>query len=199
VKIPGRIVLSLLWLLSASAGAWGLLKYENTPGGANETPSQWPSESRVTRQEGRSTLLVFMHPRCPCSRASLGELNRLLTRCEGEVSTHVFFIQPKDSTADWTETALQKSAEAIPGVNVQLDPEGEEARRFGAESSGYVALYNSKGQLLFSGGITAARGHAGDNAGENTIVALLNGENTRLKQTPVFGCCLRNQCAISIK
>jgi hypothetical protein len=192
-------MLSLLWLLAASAGAWGLLKYENTPGTADEAPSQWPSESRVVRQVGRPTLLMFMHPHCPCSRASLGELNRLLARCEGTIATRVLFVQPKGVADDWTETTLRKSAETIPGVDVQLDPEGKEARRFGAESSGYVVLYNTQGQLLFSGGITAARGHAGDNAGENTIIALLNGQKTNLKHTSVFGCSLQNQCTVSTK
>src|SRR5947207_2009112 len=118
VKIPGRIMLSLLWLLAASAGAWGLLKYENTPGTADETPSQWPSESRVARQPDRPTLLMFMHPRCPCSRASLEELNRLLTHCEGTVATHVLFVQPRGAPEDWTETTLHKSAETIPGVDL---------------------------------------------------------------------------------
>jgi hypothetical protein len=48
-----------------------------------------------------------------------------------------------------------------------------------------VAL-GTRGCLLFSGGITAARRHAGDNAGESAIVALLN------NQTLVFGCSLVN-------
>ena len=32
----------------------------------------------------------------------------------------------------------------------------------------------SEGALLFSGGITGARGHAGDNAGRARVLALLN-------------------------
>lgn len=142
---------------------------------------------------------MFAHPHCPCTRASIGELNRLLTRCQGPVAVHVLFIQPKDVVLEWTETALRKSAEAIPGVEVKLDPNGEEARHFGAESSGFLVLYGVDGELLFSGGITAARGHAGDNAGENVIVALLNGQATELKHTAVFGCSLHGQCLASSK
>ena len=112
---------------------------------------------------------------------------------------HVLFIQPKGVTLDWTDTALRRSTEAIPGVGVQLDPDGAEAHRFGAESSGYLVLYSAVGKLLFSGGITAARGHAGDNAGENAVVALLNGQNAELKHTDVFGCSLYNQCSASSK
>jgi hypothetical protein len=194
VKTRGHILLCALWLFAACAGGWGLLNYENTPTGAAETPLQWPPESRITRQQDRPTLLMFAHPHCPCTRASIGELNRLLTLCRSPLAMHVLFIQPKGVAPDWTETSLRKSVEAIPGVEVQLDPDGAEAHRFGAESSGYLVLYSPEGKLLFSGGITAARGHAGDNAGENAVVALLNGQNTELKRTDVFGCSFYNQC-----
>ncbi len=46
------------------------------------------------------------------------------------------------------------------------------------------------GTLLFSGGITGARGHAGDNAGRAAIVALLNQLNPATTATNVFGCSL---------
>ena len=142
---------------------------------------------------------MFAHPHCPCTEASVGELNRLLVRCQGPVAVHVLFIQPRDVTEDWTKSSLRKSAEAIPGTDVQLDPDGKEAHRFGAESSGYVVLYDADGQLLFNGGITGARGHAGDNAGENVVVALLNGQHVELKHTSVFGCSLHNQCPLPAK
>lgn len=188
------MTLCALWLLAASGGAGFLLNYENTPATAGETPAHWPADSRIALQENRPTLLMFAHPRCPCTRASVDELNRLLVACEGRVAAHVLFIQPRGTTEDWADSTLRKSAEAIRGVEVQLDPDGEEAHRFGAESSGYVVLYDRQGQLVFSGGITAARGHAGDNAGENIVIALLNGENAGLKSTPVFGCRLQDKC-----
>jgi hypothetical protein len=197
VKIPGHLIFSLFWLLVAGAGAWALMNYESTPTSAAETPSQWPAASQIKRDSGQPTLLMFAHPHCPCSRASVGELNRLLTRCQNPVAVHVIFIQPEGVPADWTETSLRKSAEAIHDVKVQLDPDGEEARRFGAESSCYVALYGENGKLLFSGGITDARGHAGDNTGENVVVALINNLHVELKHTPVFGCSLQDQCSTS--
>jgi hypothetical protein len=197
MKAFGRVMLCLLWLLVAGAGARSLLQYENTPGHSGQTPLSWPSDSHIPIQPGHSTLVMFAHPHCPCSSASIGELNRLLTRCEGPADVHILFIRPQGVTDGWTETSLRKSAEAIPGATVQLDPLGEEARRFGAESSGYVVLYNSEGHLLFSGGITGARGHAGDNAGENLVIAGVNGQKFYLKHTPVFGCSLQDNCTNS--
>ncbi len=192
-------MLCSLWLLASGAGAWALLKYESTPTGAAPAPSQWPAQSRIAREPGRPTLLMFAHPHCPCTRASIEELNRLMTRCQGRVNAQVFFIQPKDMPLEWTDTALRKSASAIPGVHVQLDPDGQEAQRFGAESSGYSVLYGANGKLLFSGGITVGRGHAGDNAGENVVVALLNGQPAKLNHTDVFGCSLYNECTVPSK
>jgi hypothetical protein len=44
--------------------------------------------------------------------------------------------------------------------------------------------------LLFQGGITASRGHEGENAGENAIVAIVNGRAAPQNKTLVFGCAL---------
>ncbi len=45
----------------------------------------------------------------------------------------------------------------------------------GSSTSGQVLLYDPSGRLAFSGGITAARGHVGDNAGSDAIVGLVMG------------------------
>jgi len=141
---------------------------------------------------------MFAHPRCPCTRASISEMNRLLARCEN-LSAHVLFIKPSSTPTNWTETASWKNAEAIPGVDVLVDPDGREARRFGAESSGYVVVYDKVGQLLFHGGITGARGLEGDNAGEELIAKFLSGEKPERASTPVFGCSLNDKCNDSSK
>jgi hypothetical protein len=190
VKTPGQVALCLAWLLAAGAGAWHLMRYENTPTGTAMTPRQWPAESRLSRGSGGFTLLMFAHPYCPCSRASIEELNRLLVHCRAAVNPHVLFVRPPGVTDDWTKTSLRKRAATIPGVKVELDPDGREARLFGAESSGHVVLFDPAGRLLFSGGITAARGHAGDNTGEDAVIALINGQDTQTHHADVFGCSL---------
>lgn len=124
----------------------------------------------------------------------MAELNRTLTHCKDLVTPHVLFVRPKGVSDDWMDTSLRKSVEAIPGVKSQIDNEGREAALFGAESSGYVVLYNPDGKLLFSGGITSARGHEGDNAGENLVLVGLSGHVAKLKHTPVYGCSLQDKC-----
>lgn len=133
---------------------------------------------------------MFLHPYCPCSRASVEELNRLLGQCQNSVSVNVLFVRPKGVADDWANTPLRKVAESIPGVHVMLDGDGTEARQFGAESSGYTVLYSSRGDLLFSGGITGSRGHAGENPGEDAVIALINGHSLPLTHSHVYGCDL---------
>ena len=134
--------------------------------------------------------MMFVHPRCPCSRASVGELARLLVQDRGLGSVHVLFINPPGMSPDWARTVLWEQAALIPGVTVQLDQNGVEAKRFGVETSGQTLLYDASGQLLFEGGITISRGHSGDSPGRSAVLALLSEGNAELSQTPVFGCPL---------
>ena len=109
---------------------------------------------------------------------------------QGRVSANVVFVRPKGFAEDWEKTDLWTSAALIPGVTVSSDDDGSEARRFGSQTSGQVVVYGTNGRLLFSGGVTAARGHSGDNDGSNSIIARLTGNGLSVEQTPVFGCPL---------
>lgn len=193
--IPMRIVLSAVWLLAIGAGIALMLNYENTSGAEGITSEHWPAKAQIPLDPRRDTLVMFAHPKCPCTRASMDELSSLMEKCGGKVAAHVLFLKPKNFTEDWVESGLWKRAAAIPNVTVQADPEGLTAQRFGAETSGYVLLYSPNGQLLFSGGITGSRGHAGDNAGEDAIVELATGQNPGITHTMVYGCSLLDGCS----
>ena len=181
-----------LWLPMVGFGLVVLWKYAASPGRASEV-SDWPLDAPIRRASDRSTLLMFAHPHCPCSRASVGELAILMTRAQKDVSARVLFYQPKSESAEWVRTDLWRSAAAIPGVEVLADPENAIASRFGAFTSGQTLLFERNGRLMFRGGITAARGHSGDNAGRDAVLALLHGPQAPLQSTPVFGCSLRGE------
>jgi hypothetical protein len=188
------ISLSLVWLVIVGTGFTLLARYQNASGSIGRTPSDWPHQTRVELDQKLNTLVMFVHPQCPCTRASMEELNRLLARCHGNVAAQVWFFKPAGFSADWTRSDLWRSAAAIPGVTVHEDPDGAQARLFGAETSGFVLLYDPHGKLRFKGGITGSRGHAGDNAGEDSVVSLLDGHGVSLTQTPVYGCSLLGEC-----
>jgi len=165
--------------------------YESTPGEVTTSPTQWPSNSQIEHNADRPTLVVFAHPRCPCTRASINELALIMAHCPDQVDARVLFFKPAGFSVGWEKTDLWTSAEAIPGVEVVSDEEGSEAKRFHATTSGYSLLYNSQGQLLFSGGITGSRGHSGDNAGRSAVESfLMNDQIDQTQQTFVFGCPL---------
>jgi hypothetical protein len=186
----GRIlgVAVLLWGAGISLGAAKLLRYENAPGELANAPVMWPGASNLQRTPGLPTIVVMGHPYCPCTRATIGELALLMTRLHGKATAVVSFIHPDGTPEHWEETDLWRSAAAIPGVTVVSDQSDREADLFHAQASGQTFLYDTDGRLRFNGGITAARGHAGDNIGRSSIVSLVTGEGEAQTSTSVYGC-----------
>jgi hypothetical protein len=189
---PVGIVLAVVWLILVIVGLSFFLRYENKPALAAAAPEQWPADSLVRLDSERPTLVMLAHPYCPCTRASIGELSLLMAHCQGRVKAVVLFLKPEGTSANWEKTDLWQSAASIPGVEVVSDPNGNEARQFHVATSGQTMLYDRLGRLLFKGGITASRGHSGDNAGRSAIVALVNQEIPDQTITAVFGCPLFN-------
>jgi hypothetical protein len=190
-RIFATSLFAIVWIAAVAFGLGSLFHYENTPGPVGVLSQEWPN-TQIERANDRPTLVMLAHPRCPCTIASVAELARIMARLQGKVAACVLLVKPNESGPDWEETSLRRSAEAIPGVKVIFDLNGVEARRFGAETSGHTLLFGADGHLLFSGGITASRGHAGDNAGESAIVALVNNQTPPQTQSLVFGCSLAN-------
>jgi hypothetical protein len=196
-----RLTSAVLWVLAVSIGLSILWSYENAPGVGAAAPSRWPHSSRLQRAPGSATLVMLAHPHCPCTRASIGELARLMAQSQGRLTAYVLFLKPAGFSDDWEKTDLWQSARSIPGVSALIDDNGTEARLFHAATSGQTMLYDVEGRLLFSGGITGSRGHAGDNAGRSAIVSLVNTGEAVRTETFVFGCQLfdeNSECQGSI-
>lgn len=193
-----------LWCLGAvawsvlAAGVWAwttryeFSTYEND---ARQTAQPWPTDSSMALAQHRFTLVFFIHPRCPCTRASLGELERTLTgtglSAAQQPKLNVVVSLPWDASQQWRDTDTVRRASALPRAELVWDAGGSEASRFGVVTSGAVRLYRPDGKLLFAGGVTASRGHEGDNAGSSRLWSLLS-ERCQTPQdvTPVFGCRL---------
>jgi hypothetical protein len=193
-----------VWALVLVAALGALWKYKLTPGAAATVVGRWPDASALTRSTQGPTLLMFAHPGCPCTRASLAELRSVMSSFEGKV-TAVVVVFDAGSGAGFGPTATTDAARTIPGVVVASDPGGREARRFGATTSGHVVLYDAKGVLRFSGGITPARGHQGGSPGKQRLLDVLAASSTqagprffdsvggRPLSSSVYGCSLEDR------
>jgi hypothetical protein len=193
---PGRPVQTALfvlgglsWLAAVGVGFAMLYRYKTAPADQEASLRRWPRESALHLDAERATLLVFAHPACPCTRATLAELARLMARVSSQVAVQVVVVEPPDAPSEWAGSDLADRAASIPGVLVVRD-DGREAARFQARASGFVALYDVKGRRMFSGGITPSRGHEGDSFGRRRILAALAGEAPDHDTSPVFGCAL---------
>lgn len=179
-----------LWLATLAGGFWHLLIYANTEGLAARSIPDWPASSKIKRSGGQASLVVFAHPRCPCSAATLGELERLLPKTKNKIENFVVFVKPNGLGDDWARESLWHKAQGIPGTHAHLDEGGKEAAIFGARTSGQTFLFDENGKLIFSGGITPGRGHMGDNNGRSAVLAFAENRPSEIKQTPVYGCAL---------
>jgi hypothetical protein len=138
-------------------------------------------------------LLMFVHPRCACSHASLVELGHLVARVRGRVAPTVVFVRPRGADdPDFARGELRTLAASMPDVAIVDDAGGVEARRFGAATSGATLVYDTNARLLFAGGLTSVRGHEGNSFGQERIVALLSGAAADRTDSPVFGCALED-------
>ena len=194
-----NLLICLVWILGVVTGLVVISNYESRPG---ENPGQsnlWPSTAAFTYSTEKPTVVMFVHPHCPCTRASLAEIARVHAVCRESVEFK--FVMFDAGTDEWRKSDLVETALSISENNHVWDFDGQEARRFKVKTSGHVLLYDAQGQLLFSGGVTSSRGHEGSNLGQTELIAkiksccaesrkLANVNGLEKVETPVFGCGL---------
>jgi hypothetical protein len=177
--------------LSTLIGMQALIRFDQTAGPVNAAPLRWPALSAIKRSGGRPEILVFAHPFCSCTGATIAELAQLSAQKKSGATTPQFtilFFRPRNS--GWAPNGLWKRAEGLKDAHVVWDDDGLEAKRFGARTSGYALLYSSEGSLLFRGGVTGSRGHRGDNYGLDELAASLDSQRPARVPSRVFGCAL---------
>ena len=165
-------VVTAIWICSVVAGTMLLARYSSSPGSAAGPPRSWPVIPGLPRQSSRPSLVMFVHPMCPCSRASINELARLTARCRDRMDLTALFVVPPGCPPDWYKSALWENANAIPGLRVIDDQGGRLASAFGVTTSGHCLVYDAEENLIFSGGITPGRGHEGDSLGQAIVTEI---------------------------
>jgi len=191
----GFVLLLGGWMAIVVTGLTALWRYEV----ALESRERRRRVGRGQRDRavpGRPTLIMWLHPHCPCSSASVEELDRVMAH----VGDHVAYTSCSRTSA-WRrcdEPALWTRAASIHGVSAVRDVGGVEARRFEVRTSGQTVLYDADGACA-SRSITGSRGHAGDNSGQQALLAAILGDAHAMPGAPVYGArCDRARGGMSV-
>lgn len=190
IKVENTLIIAALclWIVGITYGLRTLFVYAGTAGANGNPPPKWPTNAVIDPPHGLPVLVMIAHPQCPCTGASLVELAKIMSGRQSRLRAYILFLRPKDFPEAWTKSDLWNTAGGIPGVTVLRDFEGREALKFNVSTSGHTLLYDGNGNLVFSGGITGARGHAGDNRSADLIVFSIEHSNSANQTAPVFGC-----------
>jgi hypothetical protein len=178
------IVLGGVWLLAIAAGFFLLQVHASR--GHEAKPQSVPAVPSSLRGK----LVVFAHPHCPCFRNSLANFAEIVKLAGLDGKAEVLFVRPDGTPENWEKGRTWNAARAIDGVRVSRDANAEFATIVGATISGETFLFDDDGRCLFRGGIARPGGHAGDNPGRRSILAILRGEAPEAASTPVYGCSL---------
>lgn len=174
---------SVLWLSATLAAGFAWERYDATPGS-----TEVPAPDRLIAEPSGWRLTVYVHPKCPCSRATLQQAVALASECP-QLSVRVAFVRPPNTPAGWERGELWALAEKSPEVLLACDADGVEARSVGAETSGDAVLTDPTGRAVFHGGLTSGRGRDGESTGRRAVRSWVRGE-TAVTSAPVYGCPL---------
>ena len=176
------------WGLSVLVGLGMMVRYQVTPGRAANAPASLSLP--VTTVRGQ--LLVFLHPQCECSLATVDELQHLMTATRGALSAKLYFYKPSSESDSWCRnTRLWDTAKLIPSASLLIDTDAKFAKAYGSRCSGQVLLYSTASRkLVFAGGLTESRGHEGGSAGGDAISEFARTGNCPTSKTDVFGCAI---------
>lgn len=205
-------VITSIWLALSILGLVILASYQSDAGAQGAAPLCWPAGSSLTREKS-NTLLIFLHPKCPCSMASAHEMTGLLNqKIKQNTSVYAIFVAPKGVPQDFVDGPLYKYCSQIEGLKIVQDRDAVEANKFAARTSGQIYIYDQSGKLQFNGGITPGRGHEGDSLGFDRCREILakcsadkqenqkqqkkqeeqKKQEVQNKICPVFGCPLQS-------
>jgi hypothetical protein len=181
---------SIVWLVVLSSSLFALSAFGRLAGHSGVPSVSF--QSQLFRSGEKQILIVAVHPRCPCTRATVSELAKIIAHAKNNIDLKALVYIPSDATREWTDTSSIGRLREL-GFAIILDPKGKIAEQLGAETSGHVLLYRQNGELALSGGITAGRGHEGDNPAKDRLLrALEAAEHSPTIFTAIYGCSLDN-------
>jgi len=188
-----------LWAVACFAGFGALWVYANTEGDLGQPNVGWDLPEQFHAHTTLPTLVVYAHPKCPCTRATFSELQRLQRDHRGDFVTRIIFFEPYHAPRTWRETDLWHQARNMTDTEAIADPGGMISQEAGARVSGTIALYSPREDVLFWGGITPSRAHEGESPGIISLRAILEGRSPLSRSSRVYGCSLRSDAECGLE
>ncbi len=182
-------VTTALWVAAVLIGFGVLVDSASVAGPRDDAARSWPPSSSLAHR-GNWEILVFVHPHCACTVATLRQLERAQPLFQLGNHMRTLVSVPTGADANFSQGPVTRHAHTMHETEVIVDIDANEARTFGAQTSGHVYVYDPNGQIRFCGGITASRGHEGDSDGLTAVIDLLQGNEAQTSETEVFGCLL---------
>jgi hypothetical protein len=178
------IMLLVAWIGAAAWLGSGMMAHDNSPGVTSAIGDSWPQGSAIDYGKG-NTILLFVHPKCPCIASSVRMLEQLTAEQEA-VHVKILPWRPAGLLPSDTSWAVRTTLPQLPDV------EGKEARLFHVRTSGEVLAFNSSCKLIFEGGITASRGGNRNGPGWDRLLEAIHnpGRGGPPLRGRVFGCSL---------
>lgn len=182
------------WGCGLGLGMLAMVRFELQAGKAGTPPSYLPSVVAPPAERAAGTVIVFIHPECACSQATLTNLRDIASELPSARFVVEFESEGKSAHAILSSSNYRLAAD-IRSAEIEIDY-GTKAKVFHAQTSGETFVYSPAGELLYSGGITASRGEPGSNVGLDAIVDCLRHRSPKVRHMPTFGCALTSETSL---
>ena len=158
------------------------MRYDSTPGrGSSRTPNVSVSKAHDW------TLVMVLHPKCPCSVSSLRALREVMVRYKDTFACEVCIAGDRTTS----DSENEKLAATIPGAKVEWITPKAAVERFGAHTSGQTYIFEKSGKLAYSGGLTPGRAVDNPRFALEIVEGVLHHEPVATGSS-VFGCPLED-------
>ncbi len=179
------------WAVIIALGMLQFYRYETREGAKEVSNKSWPEGTSLSYSKSKFSWVMGIHPKCPCSLATVGNLERLFRYIEEPF--HITALVRQDPLSDESKSKVVRRLSKLPQVSIFFDERGETAAKFGMLTSGDSRIYNRSGELIFAGGITINRSHEGWSPGASLILEQMSKGSKKSVELPVFGCNIQDR------
>lgn len=192
-KIIISVIISI-WVGSIIWSTKAMLIFQFTPGKMGKVFNDFPQKSKLVLDQTLPTLILFLHPKCTCSKASVEEIKIIKSSIKKEFKLIAVVQTASLKLTDELEK-LKEELSTLPHSTIVNDSYSFETNLFSVKTSGQIYIYSSFGELIYTGGSTSSRGTSSPSELRRTIASILetNKKPHQLITKSIYGCEMDNK------